>query len=65
MPVENRLADHRLWARPVVQHHSSLPLVRFQSPAERRRALTRRIGRALVILAAALLAAAIVAGGIQ
>lgn len=35
MPVENLRVDGRHWARPVVQHHERLPLIRSETPRER------------------------------
>lgn len=41
MPVEIRTSDGRHWARPVQQNHPLLPMIRFESPFERRRRRVR------------------------
>lgn len=46
MPVEIRTSDGRHWARPVQQNHPLLPMIRFESPFERRR---RRVRSALFL----------------
>lgn len=57
MPLENRLVDGRLYARPARQHHQPLPLVPLETPFDRRRRKSRSIFDCL-LLAAGLVALA-------
>jgi hypothetical protein len=63
MPVEIRTSDGRHWARPVHQNHAPLPMIRFESPFERRRRRVRGALHISFLFAFALLAVAIILSG--
>lgn len=53
MPVEIRTCDGRHFARPVIQNHAPLPLVRRESHWERRRRHREAARDILIIFSAA------------
>lgn len=63
MPVEIRTSDGRHWARPVRQNHAPLPMIRFESPFERRRRRVRGALHLSFLFAFAVLAAAFLVSG--
>lgn len=63
MPVEIRTADGRHWARPVHQNHDRLPMIRFETPFERRRRRVRAGLHLSFLFAFAVLAAAFLLSG--
>lgn len=65
MPLEIRTSDGRHWARPVVQNHPPLPLVRTESPFERRRRRRRGLATAAFLFALGWLALALSAGALS
>lgn len=59
MPVENRTVDGRHYARAVRQHHAALPLIRRESPVERRRRQRVRLLHFVILLSAVALVTAL------
>lgn len=53
MPIEIRTCDGRHFARPVVQNHAPLPLIRRESNWERRRRRREAARDILIIITAA------------
>ena len=53
MPVEIRHIDHARFARsPAPQASSDLPLIRFETPFERRRRKLRHLGEIVILFCA-------------
>lgn len=50
MPVEIRTCDGRHFARPVIQNHQKLPLIRLETPATRWRRRWRGFGHVCVLV---------------
>ncbi|MFN7400331.1 MAG: hypothetical protein ACK5SX_15040 [Sandaracinobacter sp.] len=63
MPVEIRTSDGRHWARPVQQNQPRPPMIRFESPFERRRRRVRSALQLCFLFAFAVLAAAFFLSG--
>lgn len=63
MPVEIRTSDGRHWARPARQNHALLPMIRIETPFERRRRRVRGAIQLSFLIAFTWLAAAIALSG--
>lgn len=63
MPVEIRTSDGRHWARPARQNHALPPIIRIETPFQRRRRRVRATLQMSLFFAAAWLAALFLLSG--